>query len=235
MLSPSEAPPLPQDSAASSVGPLAQRCHGCKGGEGWGCELWEHTLLLTGDSDSHLEMTQLSHCTLRVLCLCHATNYIHRNKHDVCVCFFFFPLLIPEHSLHPLDPNEYNPLRLYLCLAWLIQYQPAIFYFIFCCSTVPRGHLNRSSIPRPAPQTSVDTLSIIPRPLPPPPTTTTTTSMDLSTARQQVAASLWDCPSSSWWFTVLLHKLTLGISQCLNTEALLLCDEKRILSFSLLW
>lgn len=46
--------------------------------------LGTHTLLLAGDSDCHLEMTQLSDCTLSVLCCwCHATRYVHCNEQDV--------------------------------------------------------------------------------------------------------------------------------------------------------
>ena len=47
----------PQDNKASSAGPLARRCHGCKGGEGEAVSSGNTRCLFAGRSDCHLGMT----------------------------------------------------------------------------------------------------------------------------------------------------------------------------------
>lgn len=78
---------------------------------------------------------------------------------------------------------------------WLIHYRPALL-LPQCFST---GHPS----PTHAPRRSVDAPSII-----------------LTSPHQlcgPVNSAFLSC-SASWWFTVLLNKLTVGITQCLNSE-----------------
>lgn len=176
---------------------------------GWGCKLWEHThtLLLAGGSDCHLEMTQLSHCARGVLCLCHATCYVQRNEQDVCC---FLPPSILKTVIPPSASNEYQRLLLVQCCWQTYSLSTCLFFLLLCSQRASQQVIH------PPPSTSTLCWHTIDHPSPPCPPPTT--SADLSTERQQAAASLGDRPSSSWWFTVLLHKLTVGISQCLNTE-----------------
>lgn len=130
----------------------------------------------------------------------HWASCVHLLPHPASTatsmtCFLLLRLK-SHHS--PMAPNEYQPLLLFVWLG--CQWQT---YSLSICSSAPTGCLSRSSIPHPAPWRSVDTPSIT---LPSP-----------RLLRGPVNSALLSC-SSSWWFTVLLHKMTEGISQCLNTE-----------------
>lgn len=154
-------------------------------------------------------MKQLSHCTLSALCWCHATCYLHRNEN---LRVFFSSSILK--TVIPVWPLMKPLLFQGLGCCWQTYSLSTCLCFCFLCFSVPRGHPNRSSIPHPS--TSPLCWQAIDHP--PPHCPSPTTSTDLSTLRQQADASLEGCVSSSWWFTVLLHKLTVDISQCLNTE-----------------
>lgn len=188
----------PQDTTASSAGPRALRCHGCKGGEGEAVSTGNthtHSPLLTGGwALTAIWRWHSSHIAHWASCAClmqHAASTV-----TSMTCFLpppFEKAVIPLWLL--MNISLYSRLCGSTAADRLIHYRPA--------PLLPGGISTGHPSPHPAPRRSVDTPSII---LPSP-----------HRLCGPVNGAFLSC-SSSWWFTVLLHKLTVGISQCLNTE-----------------
>lgn len=199
--------------------------------KGWSSKLWEHThaaarwwLWQPSGDDAALSL----HTELPPPMSCNMLTF-------TVMCFFPFPLF-RKHQSPLMNISLHSCYIALLAADRLIHYRPVL--FLFFAPVFPKGISTSHPSPHPAPQCSVDMLSIIPRHTTHPTTTSTCHRLVNSTSAgsSAPAASLWDFPSPSWWFTVLLHKVAIGMSQCLNTET---PDEDPagwlMQSFSLFW
>lgn len=195
--------------------------------KGWGNKLWEHThcRLLVAMTAIWRWRSSLGACWASTACVMqHATSTAISQAS-------FSPLR--SESSSPLVPNESKSPLLVLRGCWQTYSLSTCFLLCFVSLLLCSQGASQQAI-HPPPGTWTLCWHAIDHPSPhcPPHYHFHRPVSSTSAGRSASAASLWDCSSPSWWFTVVLHEVTAGISQCLNTQKA--WDAKRLmLSFSL--